>query len=136
MDPLNSIAIVSASGMRAQGERMKVVAENVANAGSTGDTAGADPYRRKTITFEEMVDRDTGISTVAIAAVGRDMTEFQLRYDPTHPAADGDGFVKMSNVSSIIEMSNMRQASRSYEANLNIYDAGRQMRRQTIDLLR
>ena len=135
MDPLNSIAIVSASGMRAQGERIKVVAENVANAGSTGDTAGADPYRRKTITFEEMVDRDTGISTVAIAAVGRDMTEFQLRYDPTHPAADGDGFVKMSNVSSIIEMSNMREASRSYEANLTMLENARAMRNRLIDMI-
>lgn len=136
MDLLKSILTVAASGMQAQGERLKVVSENVANAQSTGATPGADPYRRKTVTFQEMVDRDTGTSGVAVAEVGRDETEFQLRYDPAHPAADTDGFVKVSNVNTILEMANMREASRSYQANLNMFETGRSMRSQLLDLLK
>ncbi|WP_323765217.1 flagellar basal body rod protein FlgC [Marinovum sp.] len=136
MDLLKSILTVAASGMQAQGERLKVVSENVANANSTGAAPGADPYRRKTITFQEMLDRDAGTSGVAVAEIGRDTTEFQLRYDPAHPAADTDGFVKVSNVNTIIEMANMREASRSYQANLNMFETGRSMRSQLLDLLK
>jgi flagellar basal-body rod protein FlgC len=136
MDPLRSISAVAASGMHAQGERLKVVAENVANAGSTGTTPGADPYRRKTLAFEEMIDRDSGVSMVRVAALGRDLSAFGRDYDPAHPAADAEGFVKTSNVNPLLEMSNMREASRSYEANMNMFEAGRQMRRQVLDLLR
>ncbi|MDX5382736.1 MAG: flagellar basal body rod protein FlgC [Rhodobacterales bacterium] len=136
MDPLRSIAAVAASGMHAQGERLKVVAENVANAGSTGTVPGADPYRRKTLAFEEMIDRDSGVSMVRVAALGRDQAPFGRDYDPAHPAADTEGFVKTSNVNPLLEMSNMREASRSYEANMNMFEAGRQMRRQVLDLLR
>ena len=136
MDPLRSIGAVAASGMHAQGERLKVVAENVANAGSTGTTPGADPYRRKTLAFEEMIDRDSGVSKVRVAALGRDQSAFGRDYDPAHPAADAEGFVKTSNVNPLLEMSNMREASRSYEANMNMFEAGRRMRRQVLDLLR
>jgi len=136
MDPLKSIVMIAASGMRAQGERLKVVSENVANANSMGTTPGADPYRRKTISFEEVMDRQSGISMVQVGDVGRDDTEFTLEYDPAHPAANETGFVKRSNVNPIIEMSNMREASRSYEANMNMFEAGRMMRRQMIDLLK
>ncbi|MGR3571009.1 flagellar basal body rod protein FlgC [Brevirhabdus sp.] len=136
MDPLKSILSVAASGMRAQGERLKVVSENVANASSSGTTPGADPYRRKLISFEELVDRDSDVSRVQVADITRDTTEFELRYEPSHPAADKDGFVKVSNVQTMLEMSNMREASRSYEANLNMFEAGRRMRGQLLDLLK
>lgn len=136
MDPLKSIAQIAASGMQAQSSRLQVVAENVANADSTGSTPGAEPYRRKTISFEEMLDRDLGLSMVQVSEIGRDETPFTLRHDPAHPAADENGFVKVSNVSPILEMANMREASRSYEANMNLYEAGRRMRGQMIDLLK
>ncbi len=136
MDPLSSIGLVAASGMRAQGERLKVVAENVANAGSTGTRPGADPYQRKTLAFEEMVDRNSGASLVRVAELGRDRAPFGREYDPAHPAADAEGYVKTANVNPLLEMSNMREASRSYEANLNMFEAGRQMRAQILDLLR
>lgn len=136
MDPLGSVSVISASGMRAQSERMRVIAENIANADVTGTTPGSDPYRRKTVTFREMVDPSTGAGLVTIDRVGRDMSEFPVRYDPAHPAADEAGFVKRSNVSSIIEMSNMREATRTYEANMAMFEAGRTMRSQLLDLLR
>lgn len=135
MDPLKSIGTIAASGLRAQSERLKIVAENVANASSTGTTPGEDPYRRKTISFEEMVDGQQGLTTVDIAEIGQDSSDFTLRYDPSHPAADADGYVKMPNVNPLMEMGDMREASRSYEANLNMFEAGRRMRAQIIDLL-
>ena len=133
MDPLKSIAQIAASGMHAQSTRLQIVAENVANADSTGNTPGADPYRRKTITFEEVLDEEAGVTMVK---VGKDDKPFTLRHDPSHPAADENGFVKVSNVSPILEMANMREASRSYEANMNLYEAGRKMRSEMIDLLK
>lgn len=136
MDPLKSILTISASGMLAQGERLKVVSENVANASSTAMTPGEDPYRRKTITFEELLDRDTGVSTVQVASIDRDGSDFSLRYEPSHPAADETGFVKVSNVSTVMEMANMREAARSYEANMNMFEAARKMRSQILDLLK
>jgi flagellar basal-body rod protein FlgC len=136
MDPLKSTLSIAASGMLAQGERLKVVSENVANAGSTASRPGDDPYRRKTITFEEIVDNETGASKVQVASIGRDQADFTLRYEPSHPAADDLGFVKVSNVSSIVEMANMREAARSYEANMNMFEAARKMRSQILDLLR
>ncbi len=136
MDPLASISLISGSGMRAQTERMRVIAENVANADVTGTSPGADPYRRKTVTFGQMIDPGTGSELVRVDRVGRDMSEFPVRYDPAHPAADEAGFVKRSNVSSIIEMSNMREATRSYEANMAMFEAGRGMRSRLLDMLK
>jgi flagellar basal-body rod protein FlgC len=136
MDPLRSILQTSASGMHAQGRRLEVISENIANADSTGNTPGADPYRRKTVSFGEMVDRHTGANMVKVDRVGRDMSDFNLDYDPSHPAANAQGYVKTPNVNTLIEMSDMREASRSYEANMNMLDTGRRMRAQTIDLLK
>ena len=147
MDPLNAIASIAASGMRAQAERLRVVSENVANADSTGSTPGADPYRRKTISFGEMVagGAGTGIGMggaagadvgVRVTDIGRDMTDFVMKYDPGNPAADARGFVKMPNVNPIIEMADMREAARSYEANVNMLSEGRKMEQQMIDLLK
>ena len=136
MDPLKSISQIAASGMHVQSARLQVVAENVANADSTGATPGDEPYRRKTISFQEALNRESGLTLVEVSDLGRDQSPFTLRHDPSHPAADENGFVKMPNVSPILEMANMREASRSYEANMNLYEAGRRMRSQMIDLLK
>ena len=135
MDPLTTISRIASTGLRAQGERMRVVSENVANANSTANEAGGDPYRRKMISFNELIDADTGSSLVETTEVERDMTAFTVRYEPQHPAADANGYVKLPNVNPLIEMANMREASRSYEANLTMLEQARAMRSQLIDLL-
>src|SRR3546814_9706292 len=116
MDPLQAVMEVGASGMRAQALRLRVVSENLANAASTATTPGGDPYRRQTVTFESVLARGTGAEMVKVREVGRDMSPFRLSHDPSHPAANAEGYVKLPNVSSVIEMADMREASRSYEA--------------------
>ena len=135
MDPLTTISRIASTGLRAQGERMRVVSENVANANSTANEAGGDPYRRKTIAFNELVDVESGSSLVETTEVERDMSAFTVRYEPQHPAADANGYVKLPNVNPLIEMANMREASRSYDANLTMLEQARSMRSQLIDLL-
>ena len=133
---LNAMQI-SASGMRSQGTRIRVLAENVANSNTTGDTPGADPYRRHTISFKNELDRDTGVRTVHVDEIGQDMeSEFPLKYMPDHPAANNEGYVKMPNVKSLIESMDIREAQRSYEANLGMIEQSRTMLTRTIDLLR
>jgi flagellar basal-body rod protein FlgC len=136
MDSLGSISAIAASGMRAQSERIRIVSENVANANSTSSTAGGDPYRRKTISFEASQDAATGAAIVQVSEVSRDRSDFRVSFDPSHPAADENGYVKLPNVNPLIEMSNMREAARSYEANLSMLDGAKQMRQLLIDLLR
>lgn len=136
MDPLKSIMQTSASGMHAQSSRLKVISENVANAQSTASEPGGDPYRRKMITFEEMIDKSTGSKLVKVDRITQDKSDFNLEYNPNHPAADANGYVKMPNVNTLVEMTDMREASRSYEANLNLLSAGRTMIAQTIDMLK
>ncbi|OAJ68092.1 flagellar basal body rod protein FlgC [Gluconobacter cerinus] len=135
MNLSNTIGI-SASGMDAQAQRLRIVAENLANQDTTGSTPGADPYRRKTITFAEHVDNDNDRSTVDVQEIGRDMSDFQTKYDPSHPAANAQGYVKISNVDSMVEMMDMREAERSYEANLNTMQSTRTMLSRTLDLLK
>ncbi|MBS1031336.1 flagellar basal body rod protein FlgC [Gluconobacter cerinus] len=135
MNLSNTIGI-SASGMDAQAQRLRIVAENLANQDTTGSTPGADPYRRKTITFAEHVDNDTDRTTVDVQEIGRDMSDFQTKYDPSHPAANAQGYVKISNVDSMVEMMDMREAERSYEANLNTMQSTRTMLSRTLDLLK
>ncbi len=135
MDSLSSIAKIASSGLRAQGERMRVVSENVANANSTSNEPGGDPYRRKTVSFSELIDEGAGISKVEVADISRDMTDFTVRYEPAHPAADNNGYVKLPNVNPLIEMTNMREASRSYEANLSMLENARSMKSRLIDML-
>ena len=123
--------------MHAQQARLRIISENVANAESTGSTPGGDPYRRKTISFEEMIDRKTGAAQVAVKEISKDRSDFPLRYDPTHPAANPEtGYVKQPNVNTLIEIQDMKEASRSYEANMNMLDTGRKMKTATIDLLK
>ncbi|MBR0558462.1 flagellar basal body rod protein FlgC [Neokomagataea anthophila] len=135
MDFSNTLNI-SASGMDAQSQRLRIVAENLANQNTTGSTPGADPYRRKTITFAEHIDQETGASSVDIQKIDRDMSAFETRYDPSHPAADAKGYVKIANVDSMTEMMDMREAEQSYEANLNTMQSTRTMLSRTLDLLK
>jgi flagellar basal-body rod protein FlgC len=127
---------VGASGMKAQSTRLRVTSENIANADSVSDVAGGDPYRRKLITFGNALDRASGAQTVEIKSITRDPGDFKLEYQPSHPAADGSGYVKKANVDSLIEMADMREGIRSYEANLRVVDNSRDMLLKTIDLLR
>jgi flagellar basal-body rod protein FlgC len=135
MDFLKSMQI-AASGLRAQTGRMQVIAENVAKADSTAQRPGGDPYRRKIPTFRSEVDRALEANTVTMGKVRQDPTDFRTKYEPGHPAADQSGYVKYPNVNSVIEMNDMREAQRSYEANVNVISATRRMIQRTIDLLR
>ena len=132
---IDSLFDISASAMDAQSMRLRVIAENLANQDTTGSTPGADPYRRKTVTFRDAVN-DAGTPLVEVASVGHDNSDFALRYDPSHPAANPDGYVKTSNVNSFVEMMDMREAERSYSANLNVMQMTRGMLNRTIDLLK
>lgn len=136
MDPLSTALKVAATGLTAQSERLRVVSENLANAQSTGDAPGAEPYQRKTVSFAAEVDRASGASMVDVAAVQRDPTEFPLEFLPGHEAADAAGYVKMPNVNPLIEMADMREANRSYEANLQVIKQARELINMTIDLMR
>lgn len=135
MDLLGAIGRTASSGMQAQSQRLRIIAENMANADSTGSANGADPYRRRTVTFVEVEDAVTGAALVEVQEISDDPTPFRLRLDPSHPAADAGGYVKLPNVDPLIELANMREAARSYEANLNMLETGRQMRGQIIDML-
>lgn len=136
IDPLNASMKIAGAGLQAQSTRVRVVSENLANAQSTGATRGADPYRRKTVTFESAMNRALGVSLVKIKGVGVDKAPFRVEFEPSHPAADDKGYVKMPNVSLLLEMADMREANRSYEANLQMIKQARSMQSMTIDLLR
>ena len=135
MDFLRSISL-AASGLRAQAGRMRIIAENIANADSTAPRPGAEPYRRKVPTFRTEVDRALQANVVGPGATRTDRSEFRSKYEPGHPAADANGYVKYPNVNSLIEMTDMREAQRSYEANLNVIGATRRMLQRTIEILR
>ncbi len=135
MDLMRSI-FVAATGLRAQSGRMRVVAENLANKDSVGQTPGADPYRRRIVSFEAQMDRELGARVVELDRIKDDMSEFKLKLDPGHPAADAKGYVKTPNVDGLVEAMDMREAQRSYEANLNVITASRRMIGQTLDVLR
>lgn len=134
MDMVKSLHI-AAAGMRAQSERLRVVSENIANADSVGQFPGDQPYRRKTLTFRNELDREMGINKVKVARYGTDKTPFQRKYDPHHPASDPQGYVLQPNVNPMIEMMDMREARRSYEANMNVVEVSKSMLQQTIGML-
>lgn len=127
---------ISASGMKAQGDRLRVVAENIANADSTGRTPDEQPYRRKTVVFQQVLDKEMGIKKVQVGRVERDPGDFVKRYQPWHPAADPQGYVNYPNVNAIVETVDMREAQRAYEANLNAIEISKSMVQRTIELLR
>ena len=135
MDFLKSIAI-AASGLRAQAGRMRVISENIANADSTAPRAGAEPYRRKIPTFRSEVDRALDAQVVALGRVRTDPTEFRLKHEPGHPSADANGNVQYPNVNSLVEMMDLKEAQRSYEANVNLITASRRMIQRTIEILK
>ena len=127
---------ISAAGLESQSARMRTIAENLANADSLAQTPGADPYRRKMLTFKNVLDRTTGASLVRADRLAHDKSEFQKRFDPNHPGADADGYVLAPNVNPLIEAMDMRQAQRSYEANLSVIEVSKTLILRTIDLLR
>lgn len=136
MDPLSSSLRVANSGLHSQSIRIRIAAENLANANSTARVEGADPYRRKTVNFAETIERESGASMVSISRIGRDPTPFGVEFDPSSPDADADGNVLRPNVNPIIEMADMREANRSYEANLQVIKQTRDLISMTIDLMR
>ena len=135
MDFLRSIAI-AASGLRAQAGRMRIISENIANADSTAGAPGAEPYRRRMATFKSEMDRTLDAQLVALGNVKTDPSEFRIKHEPGHPAADQNGNVKYPNVNSLVEMTDLREAQRSYEANINVIGASRRMIQRTIDILK
>lgn len=127
--------IISAAGMRAQSQRMRVIAENLANANSLSLEPGGEPYRRKVISFANQLDRTHDVNLVAVTGVVPDRSPFQRKYDPAHPAADADGYLFTPNVNSLIEVMDMKEAQRSYEANLSVIENVKAMLSQTVKLL-
>jgi flagellar basal-body rod protein FlgC len=135
LDFLRSISI-AASGLRAQAGRMRIISENIANADSTAMAPNADPYRRKVPTFRSEMDRALGARVVDLGRVATDQSAFRTKHQPGHPAADANGAVKYPNVNSLVEMTDMREAQRSYEANVNVISATRRMLQRTIEILK
>ncbi|MGB1006991.1 MAG: flagellar basal body rod protein FlgC [Thalassobaculaceae bacterium] len=135
MDLTNSMSI-SAAGMKAQGARIRTISENIANAKSTGTAPGEDPYRRKTITFKSALNRDLGVHLVEAGRISVDRSPFKQVHMPNHPMANDAGYVKMPNVNTLVEMANLREAQRSYEANVSVIENARAMLMRTVDLLR
>lgn len=127
---------ISGSGLTAESDRMRIIAENLANADTISDQPGGEPYRRKLVTFKDTLDRTLGARLVKVGNILSDKTAFDKKYDPGNPAADPQGYVLTSNVKPLVEMMDMREAQRSYDANLTVVDATRTMILRTIDLLR
>ena len=136
MDALSTALKVASSGLGAQSERLRIVSENLANAQSTATIPGGEPYQRKTIAFAAELDRASGGTFAEVGAIDRDRTSFPVEYIPGHEAADEFGYVKMPNVNPLIEMADMREANRSYEANLQVIKQARELISMTIDLMR
>jgi flagellar basal-body rod protein FlgC len=135
MDFMKTMAI-AASGLRAQASRMRVISQNIANADSTATKPGGDPYRRKMVTFKSEFDRQLGVNEVSVGRIVNDKSDFRLKYEPGNPAADSKGDVKYPNVNALVELTDMREAQRSYEANINLITATRRMLQRTIDILK
>ena len=133
---LNKTMKISAAALQAQENRMRVIAETLANVDSMATTPGGDPYRRKTVSFRNVLDRQLGVNLLEIGRVDRDKSPLRSRFEPQNPAADADGYVKLPNVNALIEAMDMRQAQRSYEANLTVIEAAKSMLGKAIDLLR
>jgi len=136
VDPLQTASKIAASGLEAQSLRMRIVSENMANANSTGGSPGADPYARKTISFATELNDRFGVNLVEVDRIGYDDRPFKLEHEPGHPAADDNGNVKYPNVNMLVELADMRETNRSYEANLQVMKQARELISMTIDMLR
>lgn len=135
MDDLSTALAISASGMRAQSGRIRIVAENLANANSTAPAPGLDPYRRQVPVFSSYLDRKADAEFVQMSRIALDPTAFSLKFDPSHPAANAEGYVELPNVNPLIEMMDLREAQRSYEANLGALDQVRSLASATLRIL-
>lgn len=133
---LEQSLLIAGSGMSAQSQRLRLISENIANADSVSDVAGKDPYRRQMLIFKNVLDKKLGIDTVQVAKRVTDNSDFVTRYQPSHPAADENGYIRMPNVNTISEMVDMREARRGYEANLGVVEVSKAMLQRTLDLLR
>ena len=129
-------ADIAASGMRAQSERLKVISQNMANADSLSTEKGKDPYRRQVVSFANYIDEKTGAQKVKVDRIVKDMSPFEKKYDPNHPAADAQGYVSLPNVNPLVEMMDMKEAQRVYDANLNMLKTAREMNNSTLDILK
>ena len=136
VDDIRSATRIAGSGLAAQSARIRIIAQNIANAQSTGRTSEEDPYRRQTVTFKNVLDKEAGVKVVKVAKYNNDLSPFELRYMPYHPAANKDGYVKYPNVNPLIESADLKEAQRSYEANLSVVDTSRTMFSRTVDLMR
>jgi flagellar basal-body rod protein FlgC len=136
MDDLTSSTEIAAKGMKAQATRLRVISENLANADSTSEVPGGEPYRRKLVTFRNQLDKTLGADTVVVRRIFNDPSKLQSKYDPSHPGANAQGYVLVPNVNPLIEMMDMREAQRSYEANMNVISTSRQMVAKTLELLK
>ena len=135
-DLLQAAMKIAASGLDAQSRRMRIISENLANVESTSNVPGGAPYTRKTISFEQQLDEVSGENLVKVAQIGRDKSGYRVEHDPSHPAADASGYVKYPNVNLLVEMADMREANRTYEANLQVVKQVRDMVSMTLDMLR
>lgn len=136
IDPLGAAMAAATSGLNAQSHRMRIVSQNLANSSSTGTSPGADPYARKTITFAEALDRQSGMRSVVISGRGVDPAPFRVDYRPDHPAADANGYVKLPNVNPIVEVADMQDAVRAYQADIEVIKQTKQMYSMLSELLR
>ena len=135
MDDIIKTIRISSAGMRVQGTRLRAISQNIANADSLPQRPGENSYRRKLVTFKNELDKSVGVETVHVHRLHKDMSDFNKKYDPSHPAADKDGYVLTPNVNTMIEMMDMREAQRSYEANLNLIRSSKSMLNSVIDVL-
>jgi flagellar basal-body rod protein FlgC len=135
MPDLSDASKISAAGLKAQSIRLRVLSENLANAQSTGKTPGESPYRRKLVIFDNELDRALGFQKVEVRKIRQDQSDFIEKFDPAHPAADSRGIVKFPNVNPLIELMDMREAQRSYEANLSAMETSKRMANRTLDML-
>ncbi len=136
MDDLLKTFRISAAGMKAQGTRLRVVSENIANANNVASSPGDSPYERKTVIFKNKLDKAIGLDTVRVHRIAQEKGGFKRSYEPGHPHADENGYVLKPNVNSLIEMMDMREAQRSYQANVSVIKASRGMIENTIDVLK
>ncbi len=135
MDDISTGMQISAAGLKAQSGRLRIIAENLANAESTSTIAGGDPYRRQIPVFSTSLNREIGTQIVDLSNIQQDQTPFTLEYDPGHPGANNEGYIKLPNVNPLIEMMDLREAQRSYEANLGAMDLMRSMANATLQIL-
>lgn len=129
-------ADIAASGMKAQAERLKVISQNMANVDSVSAEPGGEPYRRQVVSFQNYVDQETGAQKVRVDKIVKDMSPFEKKYDPNHPAADAQGYVSLPNVNTLVEMMDMKEAQRVYDANLNMLKTAREMNSSVLDILK